>query len=67
MPADSIGAALSKDVGTRDAISSELRFVQRNGRFILQQLWVIYHHQVGAPDLPYKRETEWRDVPLVVE
>lgn len=34
---------------------------------ILQQKWAIYHHPPGDPEHHYKREVEWRDVPLVEE
>ncbi len=46
--------------------SSELRFVSRDERKILQQLWQRWF-AFGNPDGPDPCEEEWRDVPLVAD
>lgn len=43
----------------------QLRFIEREGKRILQQLWKIStFHRVN--DIPWGTEIEWRDVPLEV-
>ncbi len=75
----SLGEALRDPDSWYDVPSAELRFVSRTmpdpqfatapprKQRILQQLWAIYHHAPGNPLLHHRRETEWRDVPLVEE
>lgn len=43
-----------------------LRFIEREGKRILQQAWGIYPIGFFSKDHMYSR-WEWRDVPLVVE
>ncbi len=45
-----------------DEPTAHLRFVERDGKRILQQLWGVF--DVSA--LPWRR-SEWRDVPLSTE
>jgi hypothetical protein len=39
-----------------------LRFIERDGKKVLQQFWVLLQHQ--AKD-DRNMKTEWRDIPLV--
>lgn len=50
---------------TIGAPSPQLRFVERDGKRILQQWWALKHYD--AESRPTGLTGEWRDVPLEVE
>lgn len=47
---------------TQEAPTSLLRFVERDGKRILQQRWAITSYTVN--DIPLGQVGEWRDIPL---
>lgn len=55
---------VSSGTYTEEERTLGLRFVQREGRFILQQCWSIIERSYSA--WPVSR-MEWRDVPLEAE
>lgn len=55
--------AVTIEPWVEDHPTMALRFVQREGRFILQQCWIVTERADGR----VHSHSEWRDVPLEVE
>lgn len=54
--------------GLREEATSQLRFVRRDGKMILQQWWIVQKWMESEHCAGYSHPyLEWRDVPLVEE